>query len=542
MKKYIPIYFLCFLFLSSRIEAQVIYERTYAFASNSLDFPVELSDTSTFSFDNDNMCGGIGVRHIDRYGNELTDNWFAAEGFSSGYYWIGHDSILIWAVEGAWDAGVDSFRIYIWTPDMTQKIVSRYMASDAIEVIGGAFLYTSDRLVYRQSDTLFSLNLVNGIEEDSLVIPDINTVIEFEKSILVVSYTSYPVLLNDRLEVIGLWPDLSFLPFSVDEALVIDSFLVGIDLLNPLAIGTFNIHSESQMNIDLSVYFDQIDDIQSNKNNLFIRGKSGGDDIVLQLDSTFSFVDIQFLELPDLDKEMNFRYYPERVYASGDDGYTSYKANYRMCYPYQDPNPIRYVDIALDTMWVDTVYVYPPEWHIPPSIQGSALISNLSPDTLKALTIHFSDIPVFFCDDGIRATLKEELQIAPFDTDTISFGTYAHSSSIEQTVIRTFFVEHGNNQLDLNFEDNSFVLNYLISGTDELTPSDAKVYPNPFTNYLRMTEVQETTQLILFDQTGRMVSSGFGQLDNLGHLLVGIYTLQVISGPSIGVTKVLKVE
>lgn len=532
----------CLFFLSSPIISQVIYERTYPYGSISVDFPVELSDTSTFSFDNDNMCGGIGVRHIDRYGNELAENWFGAEGFSSGYYWIGHDSVLIWAVEGAWDAGVDSFRVYIWTPDTTIKIVSRYMAHDAREVIGGAFLYTSDRLVYRQSDTLFTLNMINGIEEDSLVIPDIYSVIEFEKSILVVSNASYPVLLNDRLEVIGIWADLSFLPFNVNEDLVLDSFLLGIDLLHPLAISTFNIYSESQMNIDLSGYFDQIDEIQSNKNNLFIKGKSAGEDMILQLDSAFSFVDLQPLEIPELDKEMNFQFYPGRVYASGYDGYTTYKANYRVCYPYKNPTPIQYVDISLDTMWVDTLYIFPPEWHVPPSMKGSAVISNLSPDTLKGLTMYFIDIPVFWCNNGVYVSILEGLQILPFESDTITFGTWAHSTSLELPVIRRFFVEHGNNHLDLNFSNNSFVLNYLISGNAELTPFNATVFPNPFTDFLQVYDMSETIQMDLYDQTGRMVSGGYGWLDNLGGLPNGVYFLHVQDGNSISIQRVVKVE
>jgi hypothetical protein len=222
---------------------------------------------------------------------------------------------------------------------------------------------------------LFTLNLVNGIEEDSLVVPDLDTVIEFEKSILIVSNTSYPVLLNDRLEVIGIWADLSFLPFTITEALVLDSLIVGRDLLHPLAISTFNIYSEAQRNIDLSGYFDQIDEIQSNKNNLFVKGKSAGKDMVLQLDSTLFFIDIQLLETPDLDKEMNFRYYPERVYASGQ----------RMVWPNTMPitgcvipiriqAPIRVCrHFALDTIWVDSVSApHPHDHHYFCLFKGSA--------------------------------------------------------------------------------------------------------------------------------------------------------------------------
>jgi len=514
----------------------VIYERTYADASSSVDFPVELSDTSTFSFDNEDICGRIGARHIDKYGNELTDNWFVVEGFSSGYYWIGHDSILIWAVEGAWDAGVDSFRVYVWTPDTTRKIVSRYM--DSRVVIGGAFLYTSNRLVYRQGDTLFTLNLVNGIEEDSLVVPDLDTVIEFEKSILIVSNTSYPVLLNDKLEVIGIWPDLSFLPFNVNEALVLDSFLVGIDVLHPLAISTYNIYSEDQMSIDLTGYFDQIDEIQSNKNNLFIKGKSAGDDMVLQMDSTFSVIDIQPLEFPGLDKQMHFRYYPERVYAWSTDGIAKYEANYRICYAYMDPSPIQYVDIALDTIWVDSVTGPHPHDHII-LIYLKAVVSNRSNDTVQSYTMHHEEVFEHFCFDGVNLHAYEHQKIEPNKSDTIRFQLWTYSAMYFQ---RRVYVHHANHHLDTLLFNNSFLVNHLLSSSDDLTGKQIVIYPNPFTNFIAVSEPSESMQLKLFDQTGRMVASEYGQLEDLGRLPSGIYILHISTGNSSSIQKVVKLE
>lgn len=530
------IYLLFTILMVSQAKAQVIYERTYAVASNSVDFPVELTDTSTFSFDNDDICGRIGVRHIDRYGNELTDNWFGAEGFSSGYYWIGHDSILIWAVEGAWDAGVDSFRVYVWTPDTTRKIVSRYM--DSRVVIGGAFLYTSNRLVYRQGDTLFTLNLVNGIEEDSLVVPDLDTVIEFEKSILIVSNTSYPVLLNDRLEVIGIWTDLSFLPFTITEALVLDSLIVGRDLLHPLAISTFNIYSEAQRNIDLSGYFDQIDEIQSNKNNLFVKGKSAGKDMVLQLDSTLFFIDIQLLETPDLDKEMNFRYFPDRVYARSTDGLAKYNANYRICYSYNDPAPIQYVDIALDTVWVDSVSAPHPHDHII-SVYLKAVVSNHSNDTIQSYSMHHEEIFDYFCFDGVYLYSYEQQSIGPNESDTIQLQLWSYSTMYFQ---RRVYIHHANHHLDTILFNNSFLVNQLLSSSDELTDEQIIVYPNPFTDFLTITALSDHPYLELFNPAGLLVAEGFGQLTDMEKLPVGYYVLKVTDTQTTSIRSVVKLE
>ncbi|HSF89539.1 MAG TPA: T9SS type A sorting domain-containing protein [Saprospiraceae bacterium] len=538
MKTRNSIYLLCILFLATQARAQVIYERTYAYASNSIKIPVELSDTSTFSFDNEDVCGGIGVRHIDKFGNEATNNWFRAEGFSSGYYWIGHDSILIWVVHGAWDVGVDSFRVYVWTPDTTRRIVSKYMASDARDVIGGAFLYTSNRLLYRQGDTLFTLNLVNGIEEDSLIVPDLDTIMEFEKSILVVSSTSYPVLLNDKLEVIGIWPDLSFLPFNVNEALVLDSFLLGIDVLHPLEISTFNIYSEDQMSIDLTGYFDQIDEIQSNKNNLFIKGRSAGEDMILQLDSTFNFIDIQPFEIPDLDKEMNFRYYPDRVYAWSTDGMAKYEANYRICFPYIDPSPIQYVDIALDTIWVDSFSVPHPHDDIV-SIYLKAVVTNRSNDTVHSYTLHHEEPFDHFCFDGVYLYQYDQQFIEPNGSDTIRFQLWTYNTLHFQ---RRVYVHHANHHLDTLLFNNSFLVNHLLSSSDELTGKQIVLYPNPFTDYITVSEPSASMQLILFDQTGRLVESGYEQLEDLGNLPPGIYFLQISTGNATSIQKVVKVE
>ncbi len=526
-------------FLSTPLVAQVIYERTYPFKSNSIEYPVELSDTSTFSFDNDNNCGGIGVHHIDKYGNELTENGFGAEGFSSGYHWIGHDSVLIWAVEGAWDAGVDSFRAYVWTPDTTNKILSKYMSSESRDVTGGAFLYSSHRLVYRQSDTLYSINLDNAVEEDSLVIPDIYSVIEFEKSILVLSNTSYPVLLNDRLDVIGIWADLSFLPFQINDELVLDSFLLGMDLSNPLSLATFNVYIEEQTSIDMSLYFDQVDEIQSNKNNLFVKGKLAGEEMILQLDSTFSFVDINLLNVPELDKEFTFQYYPERVYAWSTDDVANYGANYRMCYLYTTPTPIQYLDLALDTIWIDSVSAPSPHDHFI-SIYLKAVVSNHSGDIIQNFTMHHEEIPAHFCDDGIYVRSFDERKIEPNASDTIRFQLWTYQYGMYFN--RRVYVHHANHHLDSIMLNNSFLVNHLLSNSEVVVDAHQVVYPNPFTDFISISDGNELSQLVLYDQTGRIVAQGIGQLNDLEKLPTSYYVLQAIDATTNRVSRVVKVE
>ena len=69
-----------------------------------------------------------------------------------------------------------------------------------------------------------------------------------------------------------------------------------------------------------------------------------------------------------------------------------------------------------------------------------------------------------------------------------------------------------------------------------------RLYPNPFTDYITVSEPSESMQLILFDQTGRLVESDYEQLEDLGNLLPGIYFLQISTGNSTSIQKVVKLE
>ena len=177
-------YLFCLFFLSSQISAQVIYERTYPDEFPSIQIPIELSDTSTFSLGTNSECNGIQSRHIDVNGNELSDNVLYAEGFTSGYHWIGHDSILIWIENGSYDVGPDAFHVYIWTPNEISRILNLDLYHGYTAAEGyGAFLYHADRLVYRKIDTLYTMNLSTTLIEDSLIVFGISQIIELEKSI-----------------------------------------------------------------------------------------------------------------------------------------------------------------------------------------------------------------------------------------------------------------------------------------------------------------------------------------------------------------------
>ena len=529
---------ICFCFLMDHVNAQVVYERTFPFEFPSIQFPIELSDTSTVSLGTNNECGGIGVRHIDALGNELEEDAFWAEAFSSGIYWIGHDSVLIWAEEGAYDVGPDSFRVYIWTPAEIRKILSSDIRNQFSNPrLYGAFLYSPDRLVFEKTDTLYSKNLQNDQIEDSLIIPGIISILEFEKAILVFSQTAAPLLLDDHLTEIIMWHDTTSLPFSINEANVLDSFLVGRSGFTPNAIAIINVYSETKGEVDLSPYLNLVEDVQVNKSHLFVKGVLNQEHYVIELDGQFQIVEIHKIDFPDLDFDLTYRYFPDRVYAWGLNGLARYNANYRMSYKYKDPHPVEYIDIALDTMWVDSVVNYAPQYFV---IYIKAVVRNLSLQVVHSVSMHYEEIPIFFCDPGVYGGTFEHLNIQPNETDTVSLVLFAYQVGSPYT--QRFYVHHGNHHLDEQSANNDYNLVHILSNSTMPLSSSYQVYPNPFSDILRTSIASDGVELVLYDQTGRIVSQGNDQLNDLRWLGSGVYYLRISNGISTSIQKVVKVE
>ncbi len=113
---------------------------------------------------------------------------------------------------------------------------------------------------------------------------------------------------------------------------------------------------------------------------------------------------------------------------------------------------------------------------------------------------------------------------------------------MNQPFMQTFYVQHGNYHLDADTSNNAFELIYISSSTEETASVSMTAFPNPFTDYITVSEHSESIQLRLYDQHGGMVASGYNRLDDLGKLPAGIYFLQIISGRSITVKRMVKVE
>jgi hypothetical protein len=150
--------------------------------------------------------------------------------------------------------------------------------------------------------------------------------------------------------------------------------------------------------------------------------------------------------------------------------------------------------------------------------------------------------PYSSCFTGVNVFHFNDLNILPGSTHTLQFQSYSSSLVHDNKLERKYFLEHGNHHLDSDTTNNVFELVYLTSSIVETTTDPISVYPNPFTDFIRVSDVSESIQLNLYDLSGRMVSNGHEQLDDLGRLPTGIYFLQIVSGHSLSIQRVVKVE
>ena len=545
------IYLFFILFVANEVEAQVIYERTYPDAFPSLKDAIQLSDLSTVSFANNSPCYFAGWRHIGPTGTIIQEDGLAIESTHSlKYKQMGDDSVLVSCRVGPLDFdGTNYFQISLWTPDSLYTLVLDTVFKNYWEDFHGsstpihyeAFLYNDYHVVYQWGDTIFSKNILTGQIDYRETFFHITHVFPAKDGLMVFSAGLPPTYFSNEIVPVNTWLNLSAHPVSFNNMVAIDSFMVGINYEIPTSLHAVNAFNENVQDIDLSNYFSQIDSLVVRGDILIAIGRNGTIGNTLQLNPFFQIVDEKPFVYPDDIYPWEFSFYPERLYAWRTDGLSDYKADYRIAYSFHDPQPITYLDLTIVDISVDSVFYWPPSHHLPAHLFLSASVINHSEDTLHNLTIHYEEDPIQ-CDPGIYPKHVSNLEAAPGDTAYVKFSAISWETAMNEPFIRTFFVQHGNYHLDSISTDNVFEFVYLSSSTDETGSSSVTVFPNPFTDFLRINDVSESSQLILYDQTGRLVSSGYEQLDNLGYLPVGIYDLQVVNGQSIRVTRVVKVK
>ena len=538
---------LCFLILASQVNAQVIYERTYPDAYPSLRDAIQLSDFSTVSFANNSKCFGAGWKQISSTGSIIKHGGLAGESTHSlKYIQIAEDSILVSCRVGPIDFdGTNYFKVALWTPDSLQTLLMDTVPLNFWEdcewcnhpVHYEAFQYKDNHVLYQRGDTIFSKNVLTGQREFQKTFYHISKVYPVKDGLMVFSLGLPPTCFDSQLMPIKTWlnPTSSFM-------VAMDSFLIGVNSGTTTSLHAVNAFNENAQDIDLSLYFSEIDFLVVRGDVLIVVGKNGATNNTVQLDENGQLLAEKPFVYPDDIYPWQLSFYPDRLYAWRTDGLSAYKADYRIAYAYLDPQPITYVDMELASIVVDSVFYWPPDHHLPANLFLSAYIINHSLDTMHSLTVHHEEAFFIGCDSGVYPRHIKELQVPPGDTAIIRFTTYSWEVAMNLPFMQTFYVEHGNYHLDADTSNNAFELIYVSSGTEETAPSSMAAFPNPFTDYITVSEHSESIQLRLYDLHGAMVANGYNRLEGLRKLPAGSYFLQIMAGQTIDVKRVVKVE
>jgi hypothetical protein len=543
----IAINLICSFFLAHQIQAQLIYERTYPNTFPSLKDAIQLSDFSTVSFSNNSTCYFGGWRHLSPTGSIIKEGGLANESTHSlRYMQIAEDSILVSCRVGPIDFdGINYFKVALWTPDSLQTLIIDTVPLNFWEdcewcnqpVHYEAFQFKDNHVLYQRGDTIFSKNVLTGQIAFRETFYYITKVYPVKDGLMVFSLGLPPTYLDSQLMPIKTWLN------AISSFMVaMDSFLIGVNSGMPSSLHTVNSFNENAQDIDLSLYFSNIDFQVVRGDVLIVVGKNGATNNTVQLDKNFQILAEKPFVYPDDIYPWQLSFYPDRLYAWRTDGLAAYKADYRIAYDYLNPQPITYVDLELASIFVDSVFYWPPDHHLPANLFLSAYIINHSLDTLHSLTLHHEEDFFIGCDPGVYPKHIKGLQVPPGDTAIVRFTTYSWEVAMNEPFMQTFYVQHGNDHLESDTTNNVFELIYLSSSTEVTSANSIAAYPNPFKDNIAVTGLSESVQLRLYDQNGAMVAIGYNRLDDLGKLHEGIYFLQTVAGGYISVNRVVKLE
>ncbi len=537
-------FIVAFILISQFTQAQVFYERTYSQISPSLRYTIQLSDTSSICFASVSECHFAPFHHIDPKGNIINSVGFSLEStHSSGARTVGLDSVLVWNREGTTDSdGPNYLRISLWTPSQFVTLVLdslHYKFWEDHDIPYGAYLVKDDKLVYRKADSLYVVRISTQQLLNKVIVPDLGSVHAFLEYIVAFPTSMDPIIFSIDLLPVGTW-DVNQHPVNNYEQMALDSFLIGIITQEVASLHVVNGLTEENFDLDLSGYFAHIDDVQVNEQGLFVKGKKGAVDYLVQINEQLQVINETVIDLPDLGGPFTFTYYSDRVYASTADGVSQYAAEYRMSYHFTDANPIRFVDISLDTIWVDSVFYWPHEMHLPANLFLLVKVTNHSPDTIYSFTYHFESPPEVFCDPGVYPRFVNDLSIPPGETGTVPFTTWSWEVAANEPFFRTFYVEHANHHLDDHVADNHFLLSYLTSAINPVMENALFIWPNPFHDYLETSG--DFTELRMYNNLGHLVSMGVNRLENLGSLARGTYYIQGLRNQKSYFSRVIKIE
>ncbi|MDQ3015990.1 MAG: T9SS type A sorting domain-containing protein, partial [Bacteroidota bacterium] len=387
--------------------------------------------------------------------------------------------------------------------------------------INDSYHYVHPLVSYRIEDTLYS----NDIETQQIHQKVFqNSIVKLYPvhSNIIVNTIGESILLDLQLQPLKIWDNSH--PINFSTSISLDSFIVGIHTVDNRLLHVVNAYTEETIDLNLASLLDKIDTLQSREDIVFVQGHLDNQVRVLQYNSKFELLSNSALDSPDENYNFSFTFYPDRVYSWRTAGQSRYKANYRVVSKYPDANPIQYIDIALDSVWIDSIFQGPPEQQSPAKVIFRANISNYSSDTIRSLIIHYEDFEVQ-CFNGVYDEDLTNLLILPNSTGQIVFQDDVWQIPV-LSFIRRYYIQHANHHLDADIQNNHFDVVYISSGIAESESSRWTAFPNPFSNAISTNA--DTEKLILYNSSGQIVATGRSNIEGVAHLPPGTYILKAI--------------
>ncbi len=524
------ILFFISLFFSIRFEAQVIYERLYGPGYPSIEHPFELSDTSSVSFANNGSCNELSMTHIDKDGNILLQQELDFSTQNLSVRKIGFDSLMVSYRQGGPETDQFSyFNVLLWTPYESKELLHDSLSFGVWENLTNEFkalLFVPPTISYQLQDTLYARNTITQQFQALPFTEGLIQVLPVHDNLLVVPTSGDIRLLDHQLQEVLIWNNITH-PIHYEEAVIIDSFVVGKHLLQPRQLFAINAYDQAVRNVDLTPYLDVIDTIQSRENFLFIKGVRNNQNHVLLFNSQFDLLINETLDVPQTGHNFSYTFYPDRVYAWAAHEIRWYDPNYRVVYPYQDASPIQYVEFSFDSLWIDSFHVFTPEMHLPASVYFTGQVSNFSDDTIRSVVIHYEQFDLFTCFPFYRHMELTGLNILPGEEGLVSFEDISYQVASNVDFFRTYYMHDANHHLEENQGDNEAEVFLLKSSTSHVDEILIYAYPNPFYDEIIGNEGVEKMEL--FNSSGQLVASGEFIITNVSHLSPGFYFLKAIS-------------
>lgn len=177
------------------------------------------------------------------------------------------------------------------------------------------------------------------------------------------------------------------------------------------------------------------------------------------------------------------------------------------------------------------------------SYNAELTVKNNSDSTLNSLAV-FSDLHGGMnCAQNFYYQIFTGLNILPGQTETLNLRRTYEEDTIHNTLCYTCMAP--NSALEIQTSDNSLCKTFTITGINDETPANLKVYPNPASNYIIIEQADfSKTNIEIIDIKGRVVINRVSteqkiRIETSG-LSKGLYLVKINNRNKINVQVIMK--